>query len=255
MNEKQPWTGIAPSPTVLAHLDYEEVTALALLSWSSAVNCPVTSADVADLKDRDGNRLGREEAQEIVKHLSELKIVSVFGMSNERPMSIRLGGFQPRVPRRFLNDRRPAMATARSVPPPRRPDAPRKSGAPHKSGGTPPWVLKERRVETGLEITVRTPSYVQGEAAALRSEQVSVEGGAYHDDRVGAARVRLGILLKRISLYERWLKDEPTHPSLAAALEKKRKAVPEMEFQIERAKVKQAELEDGELEDGEQRAG
>jgi hypothetical protein len=244
MNEKQPWTGIAPSPTVLARLDYEEMAILALLSWSTATNRPVTSADVAGLADRDGKKIGATEAREIVHSLMDMKIVSVFGMNNDRPMSVRLGGFQSRTPRRFMEDRRPGGQAPRSVPSPRRPEPQRKpGGGPRKQGGTPPWVLKERRVETGLEITGRTPSYVQGEAAALRSEQVSVEGGAYHDDLVGAARVRLGILLKRISLYERWLKDEPTHPSLAAVLEKKRKAVPEMEFQIERAKVKQAELE------------
>src|SRR5690606_20835742 len=153
VNEKQHWTGIAPSARVLAQLDYEEMAVLALLSWSTAANRPVTSLDVASLADRDGSPLGLAEAREIVQHLGDMKVVSVFGMGNERPMSVRVGGFQPRTPKKF-DDRRPSAPRAsfapRSLPAPRRTDSqPRKSAmrksAMRKPGGTPPWVLKERR--------------------------------------------------------------------------------------------------------------
>lgn len=245
MNERQVWTGIAPSPTVLAQLDYEEMAALALLSWCTATNQPVTSMDVANLEDRDGKKLGPAEAREIVRHLSEMKIISVFGMSNDRPMSVRLGGFISRTPRRFTNDRRPASVS--TIQAPRRPDGRTSSvrKAPgRKPGGTPPWVLKERRVETGLEITASTPEYVQAEAAGLRERQIKLEGGSFTGTLTETAEARLDVLKGRIALYERWLKDEPRHPTLAAVLAKKRKAVPEMEFQIERARIKQAELEE-----------
>jgi hypothetical protein len=240
MNERQTWTGIAPSPTVLAQLDYEEMAILALLSWSTAANRPVTSADVADLEDRDGKKLGLTEARDIVKTLGDMKIVSVYGMNNERPMSVRLGGFQPRTPRRFMDDRRPAAPRA-STPPPRR--APSHNPGRGAKKGTPPWVLKDRRVEAGLEVTPRTPDYVLPESARLREEQVRIEGGNFTGNLVEAADARLAVLKGRIKLYERWLKDEPRHPNLSAVLAKKRKAVPEMEFQVERAAVKQQELE------------
>lgn len=248
MNEKQHWTGVAPSPRILAQLDFEETAVLALLSWCTAANRPVTSTDVASLADRDGKPIGVSEAREIVKTLGDKKIVSVFGMGNERPMSIRVGGFQPRTPRKF-DDRRPAPRS--SVPPqrtfsgPRRTDGPppRKGTGPRKPAGTPPWVLKERRVETGLSVTFRTPAYVLPEAARLREEQIRIETGTFIGSLVEQAKARLDVLKGRIDLYERWLKDEPGHPELPGALEKKRRAVPEMEFQIERAAVKQAELE------------
>lgn len=245
MNEKQPWTGIAPSPTVLGQLDYEEMAVLALLSWSTAANRPVTSVDVANLEDRDGKKLGPEEAKDIVRQLGDLKIVSVYGMSNERPMSVRLGGFVPRVPRRF-DDRRPAPQ--RSAPAPRsapaaarRPES-RSKPPQGKRGGTPPWVLKERRVETGLAVSPRTPDYVLPEATRLREEQIRIESGDFSGTLVEQAQARLSVLEGRIRLYERWLRDEPRHPGLPGALAKKRKAVPELKFQIERAAVKQAEL-------------
>lgn len=244
MNEKPNWTGIEPSPAALETLDYEEMATLALLCWSSASNQPVTAKDVAALKDRDGVALGIGEARDIVRHLGDLKIVSVFGMGNERPMSVRVGGFRPRMPRTaFTPDRRPATAST-SVR-----TAPRKAPGPRKQTGTPPWVLKERRVETGLEITDTTPEYVRNIAAKLRARQVGIESGSHGDDLVGAAEARLDILMGRIALYEQWLLDEPKHPKLRAILDKKRKAVPEMKFQIERAKAKQVEA------DGESRAG
>lgn len=246
MNEKQPWTGIAPSPTVLGQLDYEEMAVLALLSWSTAANRPVTSLDVANLEDRDGKKLGQAEARDIVRQLGDLKIVSVYGMGNERPMSVRLGGFVPRVPRRF-DDRRPAPQ--RSAPAPRsapaaarRPES-RSKPPQGKRGGTPPWVLKERRVETGLAVSPRTPDYVLPEATRLREEQIRIESGDFSGTLVEQAQARLAVLEGRIRLYEKWLRDEPRHPGLPEALAKKRKAVPEMKFQIERAAVKQEELE------------
>lgn len=251
MNDRQLWTGIAPSPTVLAQLDYEEMSALALLSWCTATNQPVTSVDVANLEDRDGKKLGPVEAREIVRHLSEMKIISVFGMNNDRPMSVRLGGFVSRTPKRFTNDRRPAPVS--TIPARRGADGrpgPARKGPGRKPGGTPPWVLKERRVETGLEITGYTPAYVQTEAAGLRERQIKLEDGSLTGTLTETAQARLDVLKGRISLYERWLRDEPRHPTLAAVLAKKRKAVPEMEFQIERARIKQAELEEDERRAG-----
>lgn len=254
MNEKSTWTGIAPSPAVLARLDYEEMATLALLCWSSASNRPVTAADVASLRDRDDLEMGIDEARDIVKRLGLMKVVSVFGMANERPMSVRVGGFQPRTPRSFGGDRRPATGAperpsstgrpsfAERSTPAERPARARYNqwaNGPGKPTAKHPWLLKQHRVETGLEVTPRTPSYVSEAATRLRTEQVAIEGGNYGDDLVGAAKARLDVLLGRIALYERWLKDEPGHPKLAKILEKKRKAVPEMKFQIERAKAKQ----------------
>lgn len=259
MSEKPNWTGIAPSPAVLAQLDYEEMATLALLCWSTAANQPVTAANIADLEDRDGTKLGIDEAREIVKHLGDMKIASVFGMGNERPMSVRVGGFQPRAPRNFGSDRRPAGNTsftqnrpARTSGPVRtdrpvrteRTERPRWANPSNKPTAKHPWLLKQHRVETGLEVTPKTPAYVSEEAAKLRKEQVDIESGAYGNDLVGAAKARLNVLMRRIALYSRWLKDEPNHPRLASILEKKRKAVPEMEFQIERAKVKQMNPEE-----------
>jgi len=216
VNEKQIWTGIAPSPTVLGQLDYEEMAVLALLSWSTATNRPVTSLDVAEIVDRDGKKLGPSEARKIVQDLGDMKIVSVYGMSNERPMSVRLGGFVPRVPRKF-EDRRPG--------PQRFTPAPRSAPA-----------------ETGLAVSPRTPEYVLPEATRLREEQIRIESGEFSGTLVEQAEARLAVLEGRIRLYEKWLRDEPRHPALPGALEKKRKAVPEMKFQIERAAVKQAEM-------------
>lgn len=251
MSEKPNWTGIAPSPAVLAQLDYEEMATLALLCWSTAANQPVTAANIADLEDRDGVKLGIDEARDIVKTLGQMKIASVFGMGNERPMSVRVGGFQPRTPRSFGSDRRPAPSSPSSPSRPvrserpaqtQRTEKPRWVNRPNKPTAKHPWLLKQHRVETGLEVTPKTPEYVNTEAAKLRKEQVDIESGTYGDDLVGAAKARLDILMRRIALYTRWLKDEPSHPRLASILEKKRKAVPEMQFQIERAKVKQANL-------------
>lgn len=250
MNEKQHWTGIAPSPTVLAQLDYEEMAVLALLAWCTATNRPVTSTDVAHLEDRDERKLGIDEARDIVQRLASMKLISVFGMNNDRPMSVRLGGFQPRTPRRF-DDRRPGTFQ-RPPQPSRMSTVPRQdarferrpvAAGPRKPGGTPPWVLKDRRVETGLAVTPRTPDYVLPEATRLRERQISLENGSLTGTLVQQAQARLDVLNKRIELYERWLRDEPRHPSLATVLAKKKKAVPEMEFQVERAAVKQAELE------------
>lgn len=245
MNEKQIWTGIAPSPTVLGQLDYEEMAVLALLSWSTATNRPVTSLDVAEIVDRDGKKLGPSEARKIVQDLGDMKIVSVYGMSNERPMSVRLGGFVPRVPRKF-EDRRPGpqrfTPAPRSAPAATRRPEGRSKPPQGKRGGTPPWVLKERRVETGLAVSPRTPEYVLPEATRLREEQIRIESGEFSGTLVEQAEARLAVLEGRIRLYEKWLRDEPRHPALPGALEKKRKAVPEMKFQIERAAVKQAEM-------------
>lgn len=240
MNEKPQWTGVAPSSMVLNQLDFEEMSVLALLTWCTAANQPVTSADVARLADRDGKALGVDEAREIVQHLGELKVVSVFGMGNERPMSIRVGGFQPRIPKRFA-DHRPTSGP-RGVPVQRRTEVHRPLPG-RKQGGTPPWILKDRRVETGLAATPHTPAYVLSEAARLREKQIKIEDGSLSGTLVQQAQARLDVLLGRIGLYERWLKDEPRHRELPGILAKKRAAVAEMQFQVERAGIKQAEIE------------
>ncbi len=240
MNEKQQWSGVAPSSAVLNQLDFEEMSVLALLAWCTAANQPVTSTDVAGLADRDGKALGMDEAREIVQHLGELKVVSVFGMGNERPMSIRVGGFQPRIPKRFADHR--AAPAPRGIPVQRRAE-PRRPMPGRKQGGTPPWILKDRRVETGLAVTAHTPDYVLPEAAKLREKQIRLENGTLTGTLVQQAQARLDVLLGRIDLYERWLRDEPRHRELPGVLAKKRAAVPEMRFQIERAGVKQAEIE------------
>ncbi len=240
MNEKQQWTGVAPSAAVLTQFDFEEMSVLALLTWCTAANQPVTSADVARLADRDGKMLGLGEAREIVQRLGELKVVSVFGMGNDRPMSIRVGGFQPRIPKRFA-DHRPT-AGPRGIPAQRRPEV-RRPAPGHKQGGTPPWILKDRRVETGLAATPHTPAYVLPEAARLRERQIKIEDGSLSGTLVQQAQARLDVLLGRIALYERWLRDEPRHRELPGILAKKRGAVAEMKFQVERAGVKQAEIE------------
>ncbi len=235
MNEKPFWTGIAPSPAVLGLFDYEEMTVLAFLSWCTVANQPVTFAEVAALKDRDGKELGASEAREIVDRFMSLKVMSVFGLNGPRNLSVRLGGFRPRMPSIVRPNGAPVQA-ARPV------------SVVAKMNR--PWIaqLKEQRVETGLKGTGRTPAYVYAKAAKLRERQALVEGGSFTGTLTEAALARLAILRDRISLYERWLKDEPRHARLAVALEKKRKAVPEMEFQVERAKVKQEELESGEAD-------
>lgn len=234
----RPWTGIAPSAAALSQLDYEEMSVLALLSWCSVTNRPVTSADLATIKDRDGTPLGIEEAREIVRNLTEMRIMSVLGMANARPLSVLLGGFQPRS-----GARRPGApfrtAAPHAAPPSRKPgQRPGRNQAPAYK-----WVFKNRRVETGLEMSPGTPSFVMPEAERLRKAQLDIEQGLHGDDLVAAANGRLGVLKSRIALYERWLRNEPGHPTLAKVLEKKRNAVPELEFQVERAQVKQAELE------------
>lgn len=242
MNEKQHWTGVAPSAAVLGQLDFEEMSVLALLAWCTAANHSITSADVARIPDRDGKPLGLEEAREIVQHLGEMKVVSVFGMSNDRPMSIRVGGFQPRIPKRFASDHRAGPAAPRGLVTQRRPET-RRPMPGRRQGGTPPWILKDRRVETGLAATPHTPAYVQPEAEKLRERQIKLENGSLTGTLVQQAQARLDVLMGRIDLYERWLKDEPRHRELPGILTKKRAAVTEMKFQIERAQVKQAELE------------
>ncbi|MFE0472724.1 hypothetical protein ACFW2V_14015 [Streptomyces sp. NPDC058947] len=215
MNGKQGWVGIPPSPKVFEQLDQEEVSVLALLAWSSATNRPVTSRDLAALPDRNGTALGAIEAKHITKTLSELKIASVLGMNNDRPLSVFLGGFQP-------------ASTARRPVPPRLdyPKAVADQVIENKSGGLP-----------ALRTTSLTPAFVPKEAKLLREAQAKVDSGAFGDDRVGAAIERKRILEARIDLYQRWLTLERSHPVLAKFLERKRKALPELRFQLERARM------------------
>lgn len=234
VNGKQQWTGIAPSPEVFSGLDFEEITVVAYLSWVAASKRKVTAQDVARLPDRDGKALGLPEAQEIVRHLTSVGIVSALGMNNERPLFIAVGGFMPRDPQSF----RPSGATRPvQVPRPARPMPPRPPRKEPEVWGVP----KDRRVEKDLEATRKTPSFVLPEAEKLRREQAEVEAGKFGDDLVGAATERLRIHRERIGLYERWLRSEPGHKALRAVLKRKQKAVGELEFQLERAAVKQAE--------------
>lgn len=101
----------------------------------------------------------------------------------------------------------------------------------NKAGGLP-----------ALKTTRLTPAFVPERAAQLRKAQAEVEAGSFGTDLIGAATERLRILRDRIALYKEWLEVEPNHPFLWKVLERKRKALPELEYQLERARVKQAEL-------------
>lgn len=215
VNGKQGWVGIAPSPKVFEQLDQEEISVLALLAWSSATNRPVTSRDVAALPDRNGTALGVAEAKNITKTLTDLKIASVLGMNNDRPLSVFLGGFQP------------AAAAKRSVPPRQHyPKAEPDQLIENRTGGLP-----------ALRTTAMTPAFVPVEAQRLRAAQVRVDSGEFGDDKVGAAVERKRILEERIGLYQRWLNLERSHSVLAQFLERKRRALPELEYQLERARM------------------
>lgn len=237
MNGKSGWTGVAPSPQVIAQLDPEETAVLALLAWSLATNRPVTSTDLAELLDRRGEKLGLAEARNITKTLADLKVASVLGMNNDRPLSIFLGGFQPSSAVRRTDSGysgrpgtgapRPGMARSLNYP-----KAEEGLIIENKSGGLP-----------NLRTTAKTPAFVPEEAKKLRERQVANEGGKHGDNLVAAAVERRDILAGRIALYERWLTIEYSHPILGKVLARKRKALSELEFQLERAKVKQAELE------------
>jgi hypothetical protein len=219
VNGKPAWVGIAPTPQVFRQLDPEETTVLAFLAWSTASRRRVTANEVAALPDRDDKPLGIGEAKAIVRSLAELKIASVLGMNNDRPLSVFLGGFQaPSGPR-------PAFPPTRTEP------------------KAEPKLLIENRTSglPELKTTSSTPAYVPTEAAKLRTAQAAVEGGEFGEDLVAAAEERKRILVERIGLYERWRAAEPGHSILPKFLERKRKALPELEFQIERARVKQAE--------------
>lgn len=233
MNGKQAWTGVAPSPQVIAQLDPEEISVLALLAWSSATNRPVTSTDLADLPDRHGKKLGIAEARAVTKNLAEMKVASVLGMNNDRPLSVFLGGFQPSSAARRPDSSRPGgyagPGAGRSL---NYPKAEEGLVIENKAGGLP-----------ALRTTFKTPAFVPVEAQKLRDRQAANEGGKHGDNLIAAAIERRDILAGRIALYERWLTIEFSHPILGKVLARKRKALPELEFQLERAKVKQAELE------------
>lgn len=256
MNGKQAaWVGVPPSPQVFDQIDTEEITVLAFLTWASAANRPVTASDLAKLPDRDGKALGIIEAKTIVRSLKDLKIVSVLGMNNEKPLGVFIGGFQPAAAAR-----RPTPTGLTTTPAPRAPGM-RPAGMPGGRPGTPgraippsqskaprnepdKWgISRDRRIESTLAATDRTPAFVLEEVSKLRDRQLAIEANAGKQDLVEAAQARLKILLDRISLYERWLAAEPQHPTLRSFIAKKRKAVPEMKYQLERAPVKKAELE------------
>lgn len=248
MNGKRAWTGVAPSPKIFAELDPEETAVLALLAWCFATRRSVTSRDLAALPDRNGRPLGLTASRSITEALADMGIASVLGMNNDRPLSIFLGGYQPasrrfEAPRPAVREQAPApRKESRPVaPPPSKKNGKRviprsQSKAPSKPGSG--WGIDhDRRVEATLAATPRTPEYVLKEARKLRERQLRVESAESGLGLVEAAEERLRILEDRISLYERWLGDEPTHPTLAASLKRKRKAVPELRFQLERARL------------------
>lgn len=245
---KPEWVGVAPSPKIFTQLDQEETTVLAYLAWCCASRRPALASDVAALPDRDGKPLGIVEAKHITRTLTEMKIASVLGMNNDRPLSIRVGGFQSASARFGA----PSQPSPRSQAPTRpsgnrsastRPDSktrpvpPSQSKAPRNEDDF--WgIAADRRIEANLAATARTPSFVLEAAKKLRERQVGVERGDVKMGPVEAAEERLRILTDRISLYERWQRAEPSHPTLKEFLARKRKAVPELKFQVERAKIK-----------------
>lgn len=263
------WVGIPPSPQVFAQLDPEATAVLALLTWSFGTNRPVTASQLAALPDRNGQPLGVLEAKRIVRELSDLRIASVRGMNNDLPLRVFLGGFQPASARRAAEARpapqgRPVPAPTgapvfqRPAPPVgRQPRVRRRYERakpelvknPPKSGYEGPMSRPKQMIEKRadglpyLRTTENSPQFVLREARHLRARQLAVESAGRSDDLVKAATERLRILTDRIGLYERWLAAEPAHWVLAEHLARKRKAVPELEYQLERAKVKQAERE------------
>lgn len=108
----------------------------------------------------------------------------------------------------------------------------RPSGAPKKNAE--PWrTAKDRRVERGLEVTSRTPAYVLAEAKRLREMEGRLQGGSFEGAAADAAKARLVLLKKRITLYERCMKDEPGHRVLPGVLKRKRRSVTELRTQAE----------------------
>ena len=256
MYEGNRWEGIAPSPQVLGALDFEQMSVLAFLAWCSGTKNKPTAQDVANLVDRDGKPLGMAEAREIVQELMDLKIMSVRGMHGESPLSILLGGFQrtapymqrPGIPasNRTMRERytQRTATPERGAPVARRPQI----GAPRKPEPTlqPQYKTAEQGILIenapkglpNLLTTSRTPAFVPMESQILRERQLAVETGAFEGDLVEKAEERLKVLNERIRLYDRWLRMEPSHKMLEKYLERKKGAVSELEFQLERAKVK-----------------
>jgi hypothetical protein len=233
---KAAWVGIAPSPKVLAALDQEETSVLALLAWCSATRNPVTSLDVAALPDRNGTPLGIMEARRITQTLRDMKIASVLGMTNDKPLSIFLGGFRtsgaahrsdrPVSPARTPQPTGPGMFQSPAAPRPVRREAPpkAKTGLPieHSTGKL-----------DALKTTPRTPDFVARESRRLRNELNRI---SKMNRPVQQAQARKEILERRIQLYRRWLAVEPDHPSLKSWLERKVNALPELDRDIEQAK-------------------
>lgn len=219
VNEKPKWVGIAPSPKVFEQLDHEETTVLAYLAWVSASKRQAFAADVASLPDRHGQPLGSREAMQITRTLANLKIASVLGMNNDRALSILIGGFQPFSARR--PDRPAAVPEGRSGSdhPKARPGLPME----HSTGNL-----------EALKTTRSTPAFVPAESKKLRDELNRIAKSSMSPVRAAIARKE--ILVARISLYERWLALEPNHPTLAGWLERKRKALPELERDIQQAR-------------------
>lgn len=257
------WTGIIPTPKVFEQLDYEETSVLALLAWSVASNRPVTASDVASLPDRNGEPLGRAEAKVITQRLTDLGILSVLGMHNDRALGIFVGGFQPLAALKasqhaagrsaFSPGGRPEFSSSTPAqrshiaPPPRArhsqstPGSPAytstRPGKPTERRSGPPPFPRERRIERDLGATTRTPTWVIEEAHKLRDRQTELESGTTELPLVKAAEERLNILKSRIDLYQRWLRAEPSHPTLRPVLRRKRAALPELRYQLERARM------------------
>lgn len=98
-------------------------------------------------------------------------------------------------------------------------------------------IPRERRIEKGLGATGRTPEWVLKRAQKLRKRQTELDGKTVQIAPDVAAEERLKILRSRIDLYQSWLRAEPSHPALRRVLQRKRKALPELEHQLRQARM------------------
>ncbi|MCP9209620.1 hypothetical protein [Streptomyces cucumeris] len=225
---------------MIDQLDQEDVTVLALLAWATATNRPITSTHVAALSDRNGVPIGITEARAITESLKRLGIASVLGMGNENPLSIFLGGFQPAYARRqdsaFRSNRSTASRGAVTAPRtgPQGQGHERPSSEPKATPGLP--MEHSTGKLAALKTTAATPAFVPKESKRLRTELNWVTKNL--KDPVKEAAERKRILSERIRLYERWLDAEPGHPELRSWLDRKYKALPELEQQLEQVRAK-----------------
>jgi hypothetical protein len=227
--DKKRWEGVAPSPAIVGSLDEEEAKVLALLAWSVAVHQPVTSTDLANIKDRNGEPIGIDDARSIVADLMEMRLTSVLGMRNENPLSIFLGGFRPKPgsPTFSRPETRRSPVRSRTAPAPR-------PGTPAKAA---PANFKAVRIDKGLMSTPNTPDFVVKAAEKLKTDFVKVRDPEAALSRVQRAEEHLRIMEARIALYEHWLTTED-RPDIRDAIEQKRASLPTLKKQLEQAREK-----------------